>query len=150
MKRTPIKRRTPLKWKECEDSPTGRHVFTKDWEYDPSGKTVNCEYCGELKPTLKPRKRINPVSNKRRIEERQYSAKAKHFLINRPFCEVEDCHNKAVQVHHKARRGRFFLDESTWLAVCQECHEKIEHNPKWAIENGYLCSEEEKRKLREQ
>ena len=34
---------------ECEDSPDGKHSFTPDYEYDSSGKTINCEYCGELK-----------------------------------------------------------------------------------------------------
>ncbi len=33
---------------KCEDSPTGAHVFTVDLEYDPTGRTINCEHCGEL------------------------------------------------------------------------------------------------------
>ncbi len=33
---------------ECEDSPTGSHNFTLDLEYDPTGQTRNCDYCGEL------------------------------------------------------------------------------------------------------
>lgn len=36
---------------ECEDSPTGSHNFTRDIEYDPTGQTRNCDYCGELAPT---------------------------------------------------------------------------------------------------
>jgi len=32
---------------ECEHSPTGKHSFSPDIEYDESGKTINCEHCGE-------------------------------------------------------------------------------------------------------
>ncbi len=32
---------------ECDDSPGGKHEFTPDLEYDPTGKTINCKYCGE-------------------------------------------------------------------------------------------------------
>lgn len=35
---------------ECPDSPTGKHNFTPDWEYDHTGQTINCEYCGEEQP----------------------------------------------------------------------------------------------------
>jgi hypothetical protein len=35
---------------ECPDSPSGKHEYTLDMEYDPSGDTENCEWCGELKP----------------------------------------------------------------------------------------------------
>lgn len=34
--------------KECAESPTGKHSYTPDLEYDSTGKTKNCEYCGEL------------------------------------------------------------------------------------------------------
>src|SRR5262245_48356614 len=34
----------------CAESPDHRHEFTPDLEYDPSGATENCEWCGELKP----------------------------------------------------------------------------------------------------
>ena len=36
------------KIKECEDSPTGKHIFTSDLEYDSTGSTINCSYCGQL------------------------------------------------------------------------------------------------------
>lgn len=34
----------------CEDSPTGKHVWSVDYEYDESGNTINCEHCGTEKP----------------------------------------------------------------------------------------------------
>jgi hypothetical protein len=30
----------------CPDSPDGQHSFTPDVDHDPTGKTINCEYCG--------------------------------------------------------------------------------------------------------
>jgi len=35
---------------KCKESPDGEHNFTPDIEYDITGKTVNCEYCGEPEP----------------------------------------------------------------------------------------------------
>jgi hypothetical protein len=32
----------------CPDSPDGKHHFTLDLEYDSSGETRNCEFCGAL------------------------------------------------------------------------------------------------------
>lgn len=37
-----------LGYSKCSDGPT--HSFTTDLEYDQSGHTLNCEYCGEPKP----------------------------------------------------------------------------------------------------
>jgi hypothetical protein len=34
---------------DCGDSPDGKHQFAPDLEYDPTGETINCEYCGEPK-----------------------------------------------------------------------------------------------------
>jgi hypothetical protein len=39
---------------ECEDSPTGKHVFSEDYEYDAVNPPVNCEYCGFEKPGAMP------------------------------------------------------------------------------------------------
>jgi hypothetical protein len=43
-----------------------------------------------------------------------------------------------TDVHHKKGRGKYLLDESTWLPVCREHHDKIHANPAWAFEQGYL------------
>lgn len=34
----------------CPDSPTGRHEFEVDIEYDHTGKTINCVHCGAMEP----------------------------------------------------------------------------------------------------
>jgi len=45
---------------------------------------------------------------------------------------------KSVEVHHRERRGKKYLDECTWVAVSRENHIRIHNNPKWARENGWL------------
>jgi hypothetical protein len=34
---------------ECEDSPTGKHEFVKDFEYDMAHPPTVCEHCGKPK-----------------------------------------------------------------------------------------------------
>lgn len=36
--------------KQCPDSPNGQHDFAPDYEYDSSGRTINCQHCGEPEP----------------------------------------------------------------------------------------------------
>lgn len=45
----------------------------------------------------------------------------------------------STEIHHvNGRNGKNYLDTSTWLAVCRESHERIEQNKSWARANGYL------------
>lgn len=61
-----------------------------------------------------------------------------------PLCEV--CGEKvAEQCHHRKGRGNrrttgelsLLNDKTLFLGVCRDCHERIERNPKWAIQMGY-------------
>lgn len=46
---------------------------------------------------------------------------------------------KSTEIHHtKKPKATYLNDESTWLAVCREMHEKIENNKAWARSKGYL------------
>lgn len=46
----------------------------------------------------------------------------------------------AEEVHHvRKRRGAALLDETHWLAVSVEMHNKIERNKSWARARGYLA-----------
>lgn len=101
------------------------------------------------KPSAKLRKRVRPVSTKRARERLLYSAKRKRFLKEHPFCAVYP-RKHATQVHHVAgRKSSNYLDDSTWLAVSMEGHERIHHvlpglinlsGPAWATRMGYLKS----------
>ena len=45
---------------ECEDAPDGRHNFVPDIEYDITGQTINCEYCGEPESETKDHRSSEP------------------------------------------------------------------------------------------
>lgn len=89
---------------------------------------------------LKRTSRLNPVSKKRRIQNATYSKLRKEHLAKHKKCEV--CNTKEPnQIHH--RRGRWgerLNDAAFFLAVCEDCHNKIHQHPDWAYANGYMIS----------
>lgn len=84
--------------------------------------------------------RINPISAKRREQMKIYAQKRKAFLKANPKCAVFPS-RKATDVHHmRGRAGALYLSEAHWLAVSREGHHKINENPTWAREMGFLCA----------
>lgn len=46
---------------------------------------------------------------------------------------------RSSEIHHtKKPKATYLNDETTWLAVSREMHDKIEQNKSWAREKGYL------------
>ena len=107
-----------------------------------------------LKRSTKP---IRRVSKKRAKEMRSYAQKRKAFLDMHPICQVwlkesgatetpsamcclllHGVGPRATEIHHREGRGRNYLNEETWLAVCRQNHERIHNNPSWARANGFL------------
>lgn len=75
----------------------------------------------------------------------EYLKARKEFLGSRLLCEVgERCVSMwgrravATEVHHKRGRGKWLMDESTWVATCRDCHRIIHERPNWAIQNGWI------------
>jgi hypothetical protein len=116
MKRTPLKRKTPLKAKK--KPPT-------------EGSTQ--------KRPMK-RKKIKPVSDKQKEINELYRKLRKVYLDKHPECEVrtKECMGKSDQIHHKELRGKNTNKVSSFCAVCAPCHQAIHSNPQWARENGFL------------
>lgn len=111
-----------------------------------------------------PRKRVKPVSAKRKLAARSYSAARMFFLASHPYCQVfiarMGLNETAVKqwggyysdvygalrraptsddVHHTAgRTGTNYLDERTWLAVSRQEHEWIHAHPSEARKRGWL------------
>lgn len=96
------------------------------------------------KESKTPRKRINSRSRSKRKEDRQYAIYRRDFLEKHPFCAVQlpGCTLAAGEVHHsEGRLGDKYLDISTWVPICSNCHEKIHGSyTAWAYENGFLKS----------
>ena len=74
---------------------------------------------------------------------------ARYTRISAPYYLIDFCAKSlfangapsATQCHHmNKRRGVRLLDESYWLAVCDENHKRIENNKAWARANGYLLN----------
>lgn len=93
------------------------------------------------KPVKVEKKKAAPIkklSAKRAVENKEYLTLRKVFLENHPVCQVKDCKNRSVNVHHKRGRiGKLLCDIRFWLATCMECHSEIEKRPQWAYKMGY-------------
>ncbi len=96
----------------------------------------------------KPRAAISAVSPRRRRENTEYASLKKFFLVAHPVCQFSGCTcREGLEIHHKARRGPFFLRTDTWMVVCRPHHDRIEKNPAWAKEQGYLLTPEQRRAI---
>ena len=89
------------------------------------------------RPLLR-KKRLHPISAKRRRVSALYRSIRVEYLQKHPKCKV--CHRRpASQIHHKAGRvGDKLNDIKDFLAVCFCCHRKIHDNPAWAVAKDYL------------
>lgn len=75
-------------------------------------------------------KAIKRVSDKQEKLNTQYSKQATAFKNKRGLCEarLQNCTHFTDHVHHLhsgASRSKYFLDETTWLPVCNHCHHII-------------------------
>lgn len=89
--------------------------------------------------TDKKRKPIAAYSDKRKQVNRLYDARAGKFRKDHPDCAINspNCTKRTQGVHHKRGRGKYLLDESTWLPACNPCNHYVEVHHQWAIDNGY-------------
>lgn len=98
-----------------------------------------CQYCwsvGYKKP-------IQKISKKREKESREYTIKRLKFLAQPENMKCPITGERATEIHHTysgANRSRFYLDETTWMAVSRKGHLWIHANPLEARELNYLKS----------
>jgi hypothetical protein len=131
-----------LKLKTCD----GCEKETVIWKNHEGYKYCkNCWSCHSSKDnTQKPTKSaIPPVSSKRKKKDLEYSKLRKRFLTDFSLCQiaVKGCSVNATDVHHTyagVNRDAFYLVQSTWLAVCRNCHDFLHLNPKLSREMGWL------------
>ena len=107
---------------------------------------------------------LRRVSDKRRKEMAIYAEKRKAFLTAHPWCmgtmkiwgvteddvDMETGHvygrgdillklPRATDVHHVKKRGKYYLDESSWMAVSRTVHTAVHERPGWARREGLLA-----------
>jgi hypothetical protein len=83
------------------------------------------------------KKKINKISEKRSLENKEYLKIRKQYLINNPNCEI--CNSNNVEIHHKKGRiGKLLFDDRYFMTVCREHHNYIHTNPKEAREKKWM------------
>jgi hypothetical protein len=109
-----------------------------------------CKYCWSCQKAInsdsvqKPTDyKIPLVSSKRKKKDAEYSNLREKFLTENPLCmvKVNGCGHGATDVHHTyagANRDAFYLIQSTWKAVCRNCHDWIHAHPSEARTMGWL------------
>jgi hypothetical protein len=131
-----------VKLKECD----GCHKETVIWKNHEGYRYCKlCWSCHKSKDnTQKPTKSaISQVSSKRKKKDQEYLKLRNRFLTDFSLCQiaVKGCSINATDVHHTyagANRDAFYLVQSTWLAVCRNCHDWIHAHPKESRAFGYL------------
>jgi len=117
------------------------------WKSSGTGGLKLCQQCWSCHSSKdnmqKPTNSIPRVSAKRAKKDAEYSKLRQRYLTENPLCmiKVNGCTNGATDVHHTyagANREAFYLVQSTWKAVCRNCHDFIHMNPKIAREMGWL------------
>lgn len=121
----------------------------------PVGSWYLCDehkYLKQYQPRDKQKTSVNKQSDKRGQEIHAYKVTREHYLNEHVRCEVKGCNQKATEIHHmKGRQGyadkqaiadqvTLLCDARFFLAVCRDCHHKIERNPRWAKDQGYSKS----------
>ena len=87
------------------------------------------------------RKRIKPISDKRKVQLDEYKVQRIKFLLAHPICQCGDCLEAATDIHHmRGRSGAQLNEETDFLATCREDHIYIEDHPDWARAKGYTRS----------
>lgn len=81
-----------------------------------------------------PRKKlINGVSEKRKVEEKEYLKIKAEVLKKHPVCQFPGCNKKSVDTHHsEGRNGKNYLNKKKLKALCRAHHIFCELNPKLA------------------
>lgn len=92
----------------------------------------------------KPRKRVNAMSEKRRIENREYMKLRRVFLKGKPLCPIALAlwgeRLPATEIHHiRGRAGSLLVDTRFWLPVSRKGHDWVEANRPEAVKRGWLA-----------
>jgi len=110
-----------VKLKKCAGCNELKHIWKSH------GKDRYCQPCWY---NIEKPKSISPVSKKRQGEMDEYSKKRTAYLIIHSTCQAKlvGCSGASTDVHHLYSgkdRDKYYLQISTWKAVCRNCHNYI-------------------------
>lgn len=112
------------------------------------GKKKFCKSCWMKKLPPKTIKKtatkISPRSQKRIIQDKQYSVLRKKFLQENPTCAcggvISGCTGSQPEYltiqHIRGRVGSLYLDTRYWITLSLNCHQWVNEHSKEAIEMG--------------
>lgn len=99
-------------------------------------------------PLRRGTKRIRRRALRHAEEDRLYARLCRNYKRIHPRCQMVGTHcanpkglqclHNTQDVHHKAGRGRYLNDTSTWMPICRRCHQWVHENPHIAEELGYI------------
>lgn len=97
-----------------------------------------CRECVTYKPIERGTKQPNRVSKSQKTRTARYLVLRDQYMSEHPICQVCNI-ARSTELHHKRGRvgNNLFQD---LLAVCRDCHHRIEVEPAWARENEYSLS----------
>lgn len=90
-----------------------------------------------------PKPAINKVSDKQKVKDAEYNARVKVWKADNPKCKAncnQYCTKETDDCQHLRGRGKYLMDESTWMPVCRSCHTYIGDHSKEAYEKGWALS----------
>ena len=124
------------KLKECD----GCQKMTVIWKnHEGFRYCKQCWSCHKSKNnTQKPTNSGIPlVSSKRKKKDAEYLKLRERYLTDNQLCviKVAGCTNGATDIHHTfagSNRDAFYLIQSTWKAVCRNCHDWVHNHPEEA------------------
>lgn len=80
---------------------------------------------------------IVKVSPKRAQQKAEYAKLKREYIALYPMCEVEDCDQKSIDIHHqRGCEGGRLLDTNYFMAVCRTHHTYYTEHSKEAKEKG--------------
>lgn len=131
-----------VKLKECD----GCQKMTVIWKnHEGFRYCKQCWSCHKSTDnTQKPTNSVIPrVSSKRKQKDAEYLKLRERYLTENPLCmvKVNGCMHNATDVHHTfagSNREAFYLVQSTWKAVCRNCHDYIHAHPSEARTMNWL------------
>jgi hypothetical protein len=109
-----------------------------------------CKYCWSCQKAINNNSSQKPtdykiplVSSKRKKKDQEYLKLRERYLTENHLCmvKVNGCTNGATDVHHTfagSNREAFYLVQSTWKAVCRNCHDWIHAHPTEARTMNWL------------
>lgn len=128
------------KKKKC----SGCGEVTVIWKSE--GRDKYCKQCWSCHKTSGVRqtsaKKSTPLrsrSSKQSKKDALYAILRTAYLKEHGMCEAHlaGCGTHATDIHHKAGRGVYYLDSTTYMAVCRQCHQWIETHPVQAKQKGF-------------